>query len=46
MEKKMLATKPGTINQIVKEARDMMLKREDVVCIIQTPNGFILVYFG
>lgn len=46
MKKKMFATNPGTINQIVKEAREMMLKREDVVDIIQTPNGFILVYFG
>lgn len=46
MEKKMTATNPGTINQIVREAREKMIKREDVVDIIQTPNGFILVYFG
>lgn len=45
-EKKMRYVGPATINQIVKTAQDLLIKREDVVEFIQLPEGFVLIYFG
>lgn len=45
-EKKMQILGPGKISSLVKEAQELLIKREDVVQFIELPNGFVLIYFG
>lgn len=37
---------PGNLNSIVREAQELLIKREDVVQFVELPNGFVLIYFG
>ena len=45
-EKKLRLIGPGTLNQVIKEANELLVKKEDIVEFISLPNGYILVYHG
>ena len=47
MEKKMLMLGPtNNLKVLIKEANDLLIKKEDIVDIVTIPNGYILIYFG
>lgn len=45
-EKKLRLIGPGTINQVIKDANEHLVQKEDIVEFITLPNGYILVYYG
>ena len=45
-EKKLRIIGPGTLNQVVKDANENLVQKEDIVEFITLPNGYILVYYG
>ena len=45
-EKKLRTIGPGTLNQVVKDANENLVQKEDIVEFITLPNGYILVYYG
>lgn len=45
-EKKLRVIGPGTLNQVIKDANENLVQKEDIVEFISLPNGYILVYYG
>ena len=46
-EKKLRIIGPGNLNQVVKEANDLLVKKEDIVKLMDFKNeSFVLVYYG
>lgn len=45
-EKKLRIIGPGTLNQVIKDANENLVQKEDIVEFITLPNGYILVYYG
>ena len=45
-EKKLRLIGPGTLNQVIKEANELLVKKEDIVEFVILPNGITLVYYG
>lgn len=37
---------PANINTLVREAQELNIQKEDVLQIVELPNGFVLIYFG
>lgn len=44
--KKLRLIGPGTLIQVIKDANENLVKKEDIVEFINLQNGFILVYYG
>lgn len=46
-EKKLRIIGPGLLSQVIKEANDLLVKKEDIVKLMDFKNdSFVLVYYG
>lgn len=45
-EKKLSIVGPGTLKQVVKEANELLVKKEDIVELMPLGDSFVLVYYG
>lgn len=46
-EKKLKIIGPGYLSQVIKEANELLVKKEDIVKLMDFKNdSFVLVYYG
>lgn len=45
-DKKLRVIGPGTLSQVIKEANEQSIQKEDIVEFVVLPQGVFLVYYG